>query len=91
MRNLSLLLLILLIFTTNCTLKENPQNTYILENKNLQIHIDLPLEAYQVSRFDWTGKITAVKYKGIYVSGTEKLNHKDSMIYGKGFRYLCLL
>lgn len=64
---------------------ENTQTSYILKNKNIKVHIDLPLENYQISRFDWTGKITAVKYKGIYVSGTEKLNHKDSMDYGKGF------
>ncbi|NPD44383.1 hypothetical protein HNS38_06260 [Lentimicrobium sp. L6] len=71
--------------TTSCTFKEEKHTSYVLKNKNLQIHVDLPEEGYKASRFDWTGKITAVKYKGIYVSGTEKLNHKYSMIYGEGF------
>ena len=58
---------------------------YILKNNNLQIHIDLPLENYKLARFDWTGKITAVQYKNIYVSGVEKINPEDSNDFGKGF------
>lgn len=85
MKYTPLLLFILLIFAASCSHKENTQATYILKNKKLQVHIDLPMENYQFSRFDWTGKISAVKYKGVYVSGTEKWNHKDSMDYGKGF------
>lgn len=59
--------------------------THILENKALEIHIDLPLENYQLSRFDWTGKIIAVKYKNIPVAGVEKMNTEDNNDYGKGF------
>ena len=85
MKNTPSLLIILLIIATSCTNKDNTQTSYTLKNEKIEVHIDLPLNNYQFSRFDWTGKIAAVKYKGIFVSGTEKLNHKDSMIYGKGF------
>lgn len=58
---------------------------HILKNKNIEVQIDLPLENYNFSRFDWCGKIVSVKYKGISVSGTEKLNGKDDTKSGKGF------
>jgi hypothetical protein len=41
---------------------------YKLQNNNLEIHIDLPLENYNFSRFDWTGKIVEVKFKNIHLS-----------------------
>jgi len=59
--------------------------THILKNKNLEIHIDLPLENYDFSRFDWTGKIVSVKYKDIYVSGIERTDIEDDNKHGKGF------
>lgn len=59
--------------------------THVLKNKNLEVHIDLPLENYQLSRFDRTGKITAVKFKGVDVAGTERLNSDDENRFGKGF------
>ena len=59
--------------------------THILKNENLEIQIDLPLSNYNSSRFDWTGKIVSVKYKGISVSGMEKLNDIDDTKSGKGF------
>lgn len=59
--------------------------TQVLENENLKIYIDLPSENYNLSRFDWTGKIVAVKYKGVYVTGVEKMNVADDTNYGKGF------
>jgi hypothetical protein len=59
--------------------------THILKNKNLQVYIDLPLQNYKLARFDWTGKITAVKYKNIPVAGVEKMNAADQNDYGKGF------
>ena len=40
---------------------------HILKNKNLEIHIDLPGENYNLSRFDWTGKIVKVKFQNIYL------------------------
>jgi hypothetical protein len=59
--------------------------THILKNKNLEIQIELPLENYNFSRFDWTGKIVAVRYKGVYVSGVEELDQESNSSLGKGF------
>lgn len=58
---------------------------HLLKNNTIEIEIDLPLENYNSSRFDWTGKIVAVKYKGCYVSGVEVLNEDDTTKIGKGF------
>jgi hypothetical protein len=58
---------------------------HILKNDLLEIEIDFPLENYNFSRFDWTGKIASVKYKNIYISGVEKLNNEDDTKSGKGF------
>ena len=58
---------------------------YLLQNKNLKVTIDTPLENYQGSRFDWTGKITEVKFKDIEVSGIEKLDTGEAEHCGKGF------
>ena len=81
-------ILILIIFLPVLVISQNKkimEQTYVLKNKNIEIHIDLPLENYNFSRFDWTGKIMAVKFKGIYVSGVEKLNSENNNIVGKGF------
>jgi len=56
-----------------------------LKNENLEILIDLPLEKYNFSRFDWTGKIVAVKYNGVYVTGIERTDNRDENTIGKGF------
>lgn len=58
---------------------------YLLQSKNLKVTIDTPLENYQVSRFDWTGKIASVKFKNIEVSGIERLDNKEGEHCGKGF------
>ena len=58
---------------------------HILKNKNLEIHIDLPSDGYQLSRFDWTGKITTVNYKGKKVSSVERTDVDDDINFGKGF------
>lgn len=58
---------------------------HLLKNNNLEIEIDFPLENYNFSRFDWTGKIISVKYKNSYISGVEKLNDEDDTKSGKGF------
>jgi hypothetical protein len=58
---------------------------HLLKNKNLEILIDLPLEHYNFSRFDWTGKIVDVKFKGIQVASVEDLNCKNKDLLGKGF------
>ncbi len=85
MNKTQLLLFLLLPFVINCQHQNETNMTHILKNKNLQIHIDLPFENYNLARFDWTGKITAVKYKNIYVSGTEKMTTEDNSDFGKGF------
>ena len=58
---------------------------HILKNKNLEIHIDLPLENYNFSRFDWTGKIVKVKFQTILVSGIERSDCGEEQHFGKGF------
>lgn len=58
---------------------------HVLRNKQLEIQIDLPLENYNFSRFDWTGKIVSVNYKNICVSGSEIGNNEDHTKSGKGF------
>lgn len=80
-----LILIIFLPVLVNSQNKKNMSQTYSLKNNNLEVHIDLPLENYNFSRFDWTGKIVAVKFKGIYVSGAEKLKPENKNSVGKGF------
>ncbi|MCI4669118.1 MAG: hypothetical protein MRZ79_13365 [Bacteroidia bacterium] len=58
---------------------------HLLKNKDLEVQIDLPDENYRLSRFDWTGKIVSVKFKGKYVSGVEKADALNENLYGKGF------
>ncbi len=58
---------------------------YILKSKNLEIYIDAPFENYKLSRFDWTGKITKVKFQNIQVSSVETTDCKNEHILGKGF------
>ncbi len=58
--------------------------THILKNKNIELHIDLPSENYQFSRFDWTGKIAMVKYKDIRVTGVERTDSVDQNKFGRG-------
>ncbi len=59
--------------------------TYILKNKNLEIHIDDPHENYNFSRFDWTGKITSVKFQNKLLSSIEQTNPQNENYLGKGF------
>jgi hypothetical protein len=54
----------------------------ILKSKNVELTIDLPLENYNSSRFDWTGKISEVKFQDIPVSTSEKLESRNDL--GKG-------
>lgn len=58
---------------------------YILKNKNIEIHIDLPLEGYNFSRFDWTGKIVEVKFQNKYVTSKERTDAINEHHIGKGF------
>lgn len=59
--------------------------THVLKNEHLEIQIDFPLENYNFSRFDWTGKIVSVQYKNICIAGVEKPNDEDDSKSGKGF------
>lgn len=59
--------------------------THILKNENLEIHIDLPLEKYNFSRFDWTGKIVKVKFQNIQLSTNERTDYQNEDYFGKGF------
>ena len=59
--------------------------SHILKNKNLEIHIDTPFENYQFSRFDWTGKITKVKFQDIELSSVENVDCENVHLLGKGF------
>lgn len=58
---------------------------FILKNKNLEIHIDSPEENYNLSRFDWTGKIVKVLFRNILVSSSENKDSQDNHDLGKGF------
>jgi hypothetical protein len=85
MKRLVLFLFLIIPLAAISQHQKNTKMTHVLKNKNLEIQIDLPLTNYNFSRFDWTGKIVSVKYKGISVSGTEKLNDEDDAKSGKGF------
>lgn len=58
---------------------------HLLQNKNLEIEIDLPRENYANTRFDWSGKISMVKFQGFPVAGTELLDAEEPNLYGRGF------
>jgi hypothetical protein len=58
---------------------------HILQNENIELHIDHPTENYNHARFDWTGKIVELKYKGISVAGYEKEGAGSNEYKGKGF------
>ncbi len=58
---------------------------HVLKNKNLEVKIDLPLENYNFSRFDWTGKIIGLKFQDIQMSTIEKLDCENEHHFGKGF------
>lgn len=58
---------------------------HILKNDLLELHIDLPTQNYKHSRFDWTGKIVALSYKGNRLSGNEKPDIEGALFLGKGF------
>jgi hypothetical protein len=58
---------------------------HILKNENLVIRIDHPLEGYRFSRFDWTGKISSVKFHDIDISTNEQMTFPGENDFGKGF------
>jgi hypothetical protein len=58
---------------------------HTIKNKNVELRLDLPLENYSGARFDWTAKITTVKYQGVLVTGEEIVGAKPTASIGKGF------
>ena len=58
---------------------------HILKNKDLEIKIDFPLENYNFSRFDWTGKIVEVRFQNTLFSSVEETNAHNENQIGKGF------
>jgi len=58
---------------------------HILKNKSLEIHVDLPLEHYNFSRFDWTGKIVNVIFQNVQMSTIESTDSANAHNLGKGF------
>lgn len=57
--------------------------SHILKNKNIEIQIDEPLEHYNFSRFDWSGKISKLSYKGISLTTTERTDTIDQNQFGQ--------
>lgn len=58
---------------------------HILKNEYLELHIDAPLENYSFSRFDWTGKIVQVTFRGIPLSVIETIDGQGGNAVGRGF------
>lgn len=59
--------------------------TNILRNEQLEIHVDQPTSNYNFSRFDWTGKIADVRFRGISLSATERPDGENPDLFGRGF------
>jgi hypothetical protein len=57
---------------------------HLLKNNHVEIQIDLPTENYCFSRFDWTGKIVAVKFKELLLTGSENNEGDLENILGRG-------
>lgn len=57
----------------------------VLKNSLVELQVDLPFENYQGTRFDWTGKIVALKYKHQQISGAEIQGPAQSLSSGRGF------
>ncbi|MBT8256977.1 MAG: hypothetical protein KJO49_00785 [Bacteroidia bacterium] len=58
---------------------------YTLKNERLEIVIDSPSEGYNYSRFDHSGKIISVKYKGLEIAAIERLDDVPLNQIGRGF------
>ena len=74
-----------MIVVSDVNNKEQLIMSHILKNKNMEVHIDLPLENYNFSRFDWTGKIIKVNFQNVDVSTIESTNCVNEHHFGKGF------
>lgn len=56
---------------------------HLLQHDHLTLQVHLPEEHYHRSRFDWTGKITQVTYKGLPLLGSELPTGPDDR-HGRG-------
>jgi len=57
----------------------------ILKNERLELHLEEPLSVYDFSRFDWTGKISFLRFHDFIISSSEKTRDQDDKIHGRGF------
>ena len=57
---------------------------HILKSNSLKVAIDLPLENYKGSRFDWSGKISSIRFKDLPLTTIEDAGSKDVDFLGKG-------
>ncbi|MEN8797975.1 MAG: hypothetical protein ABF293_01925 [Flavobacteriaceae bacterium] len=57
---------------------------HILRSGDLEIHVDEPSEGYNFSRFDWTGKITRLRFRNTPLCTTELKGTNFSSRYGMG-------
>ena len=51
--------------------------THILKSKSLKVAIDLPIENYKGSRFDWSGKISSVRFENLPLTTIEDTESKN--------------
>ena len=51
--------------------------THILKSNNLKVAIDFPLENYKGSRFDWSGKISSIRFENLPLTTIEDTESKD--------------
>ena len=58
--------------------------THIIKNNRLEIAVDLPLENYEGSRFDWSGKISSIRFENLPLTTIEDTGSKDVDFLGKG-------
>ena len=57
---------------------------HILKSNSLKVAIDLPLENYKGSRFDWSGKISSIRFKDLPLTTVEDTIPKDVDFLGRG-------
>ena len=58
--------------------------THIIKNNTLEVAIDTPLENYKGSRFDWSGKISSIKFENLPLTTVEDTESKNINFLGKG-------
>ena len=58
--------------------------THIIKNNTLEVAVDIPLENYKGSRFDWSGKISSIKFENLPLTTIEDTESKNINFLGKG-------